>query len=108
MKSSALGKYSPEIVVFYDQFSDAPPDVCTSYRDDPLIVFPKLTYSGYNTKGIKTEESTLNIAMRVWYPDDLLDLVRSSGFEIRELFGGYKDEKWEEGSELVVSFGHSR
>ncbi len=79
-------------------------DVCTRYRDEPLIVYPELTYRRSNAAGIQLDEATLKIAMRVWYPDELIAMIKSHGFEISARFGGYEGEPWGEGSELVVAF----
>jgi hypothetical protein len=46
--------------------------------------------------------------MRVWYPDQLLTLIESHGFEVVDRFGGYQGEPWPSGSELVVVFTHAR
>ena len=80
---------------------------CSRYRDDPLTVFPELTYRRYDARGTQTAEAVLKIAMRVWYPDDLIHLIASHGFDVTERFGGYKGEPWGEGSELVVVFKHA-
>ena len=79
-------------------------EVCTSYRDTPLTVFPEITYRRYAEDGREVGQAVLNIAMRVWYPDDLLNLISSHGFTISSKFGGYHRERWQEGSELVVAF----
>ncbi len=42
--------------------------------------------------------------MRVWYPDELIEMIESHGFEITDRFGGYEGDRWREGSELVVVF----
>ena len=44
--------------------------------------------------------------MRVWYPDELTDRITAAGFAITERWGGYDDEPWGEGNELVVAFTH--
>jgi SAM-dependent methyltransferase len=83
-------------------------DICTRYRENPLVVYPELTYRRYDEVGKQTDEATLEIAMRVWYPDQLLTLIESHGFEVVDRFGGYQGEPWPSGSELVVVFTHAR
>lgn len=77
---------------------------CNRYRDEPLTVYPELTYRRSNAAGEHIDEATLRIAMRVWYPDELIALIESHGFEITDRFGGYEGEPWCKGSELVVAF----
>jgi len=77
---------------------------CTRHRDNPLIVYPVITYRRHDAAGAPIDEARLEIAMRVWFPDELLELVRGHGFETTGLFGGYDGEAWGEGSELVVAF----
>lgn len=79
---------------------------CSRYREDPLTVFPELTYRRYDARGTQIGEAVLNIAMRVWYPGELINLIESHGFAITKRFGGYEGERWGEGSELVVVFSH--
>ncbi len=79
-------------------------DICTRYSEDPLIVYPELNYRRYDASGAWIDEAVLKIAMRVWFPDELLALIESHGFEIIERLGGYEGEPWREGSELVVAF----
>lgn len=81
-------------------------DLCTRYREDPLIVYPELCYRRYDVSRQQIDEATLKIAMRVWYPEQLLGLIESHGFEITERFGGYQGEAWRKGSELIVVFSH--
>jgi hypothetical protein len=50
------------------------------------------------------EEIVLPIPMRVFYPDEFLDLIRSAGFTITGQWGGYAGEIYEQGQELVVEF----
>lgn len=82
-------------------------EVCTRYREDPLTVFPDLIYRRYNSAGKPADEAVLSIAMRVWYPDELVGLIESCGFVVTAKFGGYEGERWDEGSELVVAFKHT-
>ena len=77
-------------------------EVCDRYRDDPLTVYPDLIYRRHDSSGDQVDEAILSVLMRVWYPEQLIDLIESNGFEITGRFGGYQGETWGEGSELVV------
>ena len=81
---------------------------CTRYRDNPLTVFPKLTYRRYDAQGTQVGESVLDFAMRVWYPDELLNMIESHEFAVTKRFGGYEGEPWGEARELVVVFRHAK
>lgn len=78
-------------------------DRAVRIETDPLVAFPQLVYRFYED-GEQVDEALLNIAMRVYYPDELVALIRGAGFEVRDCWGGYAGEVYGEGSELVVSF----
>jgi SAM-dependent methyltransferase len=80
---------------------------CTRYRENPLTVFPRLTYRRYDACGTQTGEAAIEFAMRVWYPDELITMIESHGFVVTSRFGGYEGEPWGEGRELVVAFKHA-
>ena len=82
-------------------------DVCTRHRDSPLSVFPEITYRRYAADGKEVGKAVLNITMRVWYPEELINLISSHKFKVTSKLGGYQGERWEEGSELVVAFRNS-
>jgi len=42
--------------------------------------------------------------MRYYYPDEFVELIESHGFSIIGRWGGYSDEPYGEGGELVVAF----
>jgi SAM-dependent methyltransferase len=68
-----------------------------------LVFFPNLGYQ-YWVGDEMIEESLAEISMRVWYPNQLLDLIETSNFEIIDKWGGYQGESYGKGPELVVSF----
>jgi SAM-dependent methyltransferase len=82
-------------------------DICTHHRDNPMIVYPKIIYHRHDASGRQIDEATLQIPMRVWYPEELLRLIESRGFVVTDRKGGYEGEAWGEGPELVVVFRHS-
>lgn len=72
---------------------------------DNLILYPELVYRSYDGD-LLVDESVLNIAMRCYYPEQFAKLVEDHGFEILERWGGYADEIYGEGPELVIQFTH--
>ena len=50
------------------------------------------------------EEVVLPIPMRCFYPDEFLDLIRSTDFTITDTWGGYGGEPYGHGKELVAEF----
>lgn len=71
----------------------------------PLVLFPELVYRRFADERL-LDEAILRIAMRCYYPDDLVALVEAAGFAVAGLWGGYDGEAWGIGSELVIMFGH--
>jgi len=70
---------------------------------DPLVCYPELIYRYYEEDRL-IEELTVGIAMRCYYPDEFLTLIESHGFRVLDKWGGYADEPYGEGGELVVRF----
>ena len=68
-----------------------------------LVFYPNLVYQ-YFIEDELIEEAVMKIAMRVWYPSQLVDLVEGQGFEIMEKWGGYQGEAYGEGPEQVIAF----
>ena len=50
------------------------------------------------------DELVWPIAMRCYYPDQLLQLLEAVGFQGTGRWGGYEGEPYGEGPELVVEF----
>ncbi|MEM8782658.1 MAG: class I SAM-dependent methyltransferase [Planctomycetota bacterium] len=78
---------------------------CRHYQTDPLIMFPVLIYELIEDSRV-VDRAELPISMRVWYPDELIERIVGAGFHVIERWGGYDDEPWGEGNELVVAFTH--
>jgi SAM-dependent methyltransferase len=70
---------------------------------EPLILYPQLVYRRFADADVK-EEAVLDLVMRCYYPDELLDLVSGHGFKVVKTWGGYGDEEYGAGAELVVQF----
>ena len=78
-------------------------DVRRRLVEEPLVLYPELVYRRWRDEEM-LEEVVLPIPMRVFYPDEFLDLIRSAGFAITGSWGGYAGEPYGEGPELVVEF----
>ena len=81
---------------------------CHDFRrlaTNPLVLHPELIYRRWRGDE-PLEQVVLPIPMRVFYPDEFLDLVRSVGFTLTERWGGYAGEPYGQGKELVVEFSH--
>ena len=68
-----------------------------------LVLYPELIYREYDGDRL-VDETILKIAMRCYYPDEFDKLVCSKGFKIVNRWGGYSDEKYGFGPELILQF----
>ena len=71
--------------------------------ENPLVLYPELIYRRWQEDQM-LEEAVLPIPMRVFYPNEFSDLIRSAGFTITGQWGGYDGEAYGEGNELVIEF----
>jgi SAM-dependent methyltransferase len=68
-----------------------------------LILYPESIYRLYiedNLIGTVTQK----ICMRLYYPDQFMNLIKEKGFLIIDCWGGYEGELYGEGNELIVQF----
>jgi len=79
-------------------------DLHTAVQAEPLIIYPELIYRRYQNEKL-VGQAILRIAMRCYYPDEFLDLIKRHGFRILDTWGGYLGEPYGQGPELVVRFG---
>ena len=70
---------------------------------DRQVLYPRLIYRRYRD-GALIDEHINPICMRYYYPEQLIALVEDHGFSIIDTWGGYGDEPYGEGGELVVAF----
>jgi SAM-dependent methyltransferase len=70
---------------------------------DPLVLYPDLIYRRYRGE-VLVEEAVSQIAMRCWYPEELVTRVEREGFAVIQRWGGYAGELYGEGSELIIAF----
>jgi SAM-dependent methyltransferase len=73
------------------------------WEGERLVFYPNLGFQ-YWVDDQMIEETVAEISMRTWYPNQLLDLIETQGFEIINKWGGYQGERYGKGPELVVSF----
>lgn len=71
-----------------------------------LVLYPELVFRRY-VDGEFVDEAVLKIAMRCYYPEELLDLIAAHGFRVVNKWGGYAGEAYGEGPELIVEFAGS-
>jgi hypothetical protein len=71
-----------------------------------LVLYPELIYRRYRDNEL-VDEAVLKIAMRCYYPEELLSLIAAHGFRVLNKCGGYAGERYGEGPELIVEFGRS-
>jgi len=74
-------------------------------RIDPerQVAYPELIYRRYRGDALE-DEAILYLMMRYYYPDEFEEMVKNQGFEIVGRWGGYKDEPYGEGPELMLQF----
>ena len=70
---------------------------------EKLVIYPDMVYRRYVNK-VLVEEIIHPIKMRCYYPDEFKHLITDTGFTITELWGGYNNEVYNVGPELVIEF----
>lgn len=68
-----------------------------------FTAYPRLTYRYFEGETLK-DEATLDISMNAYAPVDFERLVTARGFVVVGKWGGYSDEVYGEGPELVIEF----
>lgn len=68
-----------------------------------FICYPRLIYRYYEVDEVK-DEAVLDIAMHAYTPEDFERLIIDHGFRVLDKRGGYNNEVYGEGPELVVRF----
>jgi len=71
-----------------------------------LVLYPELIYRRYRNDEL-VDEALIKIAMRCYYPEELLNLIAAHGFRVVDKYGGYAGERYSEGPELIVEFAGS-
>jgi SAM-dependent methyltransferase len=67
------------------------------------VLYPTLIYRRYRD-GVLVDEHRNPICMRYYYPEQFTALIEDHGFSIVQRWGGYCDEPYGQGNELVVAF----
>ena len=70
---------------------------------DRQIAYPELIYRRYRGATL-VDEAVLPLVMRYYYPDEFEKMIEDRGFRILGRWGGYEDEPYGEGPELVLKF----
>jgi len=70
---------------------------------DRQVVYAELVYRRYHGKNLE-DETVQKLVMRYYYPEQFEDAVTDHGFDIAGRWGGYQDEIYDEGQELVLQF----
>lgn len=73
-------------------------------KPDLQVMYPDLIYRRYQN-GKLVDEHVNPICMRYFYPDQFINLVESKGFKVLDSWGGYEDEVYGKGPELILSIG---
>ena len=72
--------------------------------EEKLILYPELIYRRFEND-VLVDEAILKILMRCYYPDEFEALISRHGFSIKNCWGGYSEEIYGQGPELVIQFG---
>ena len=70
---------------------------------DRQVLYPDLIYRKYR-EGVLIDEHINPICMRYYYPAEFVELIENHGFTIIGKWGGYTDEVYGEGGELILAF----
>jgi len=70
---------------------------------EKCVIYPALIYRLYDGDVLE-DEQVLEIAMRCYWPDEFEKLIAEHGFEIINRWGGYENELYGQGDELVIQF----
>jgi SAM-dependent methyltransferase len=70
---------------------------------DRLILYPQLIYRHYEAQSLR-HTAVLKIVMRCYYPDEFEKIIVDHRFRVVNRWGGYHEERYSEGSELVLQF----
>lgn len=73
---------------------------------DRLVIYPRLRYREHRGDQL-VGEAVLEIAMRVYYPEEFEVLIERHGFRVLDRWGGYAGEVYGQGPELVVKLADS-
>ena len=71
-----------------------------------LVVYPELIYREYSNEGL-INETVLKVALRCYYPQELIELVEDHGFYVTGRWGGYQGGRYGELGDLVVEFART-
>ena len=67
------------------------------------VLYPTLVFRRYRD-GLLVDEHRNPICMRYYYPEQFIELIEAHGFSVTGRWGGYRNEPYGQGGELVVAF----
>jgi ubiquinone/menaquinone biosynthesis C-methylase UbiE len=70
---------------------------------EKLVIYPDIIYRRYVNDAL-IEEMIHPIKMRCYYPEEFKQLIENMGFTITGSWGGYNNEEYGLGPELVIEF----
>lgn len=75
----------------------------TWINPDKLILYPEIIYREYRGEEL-IGKAVQRLVMRCYYPGEFEKLIIDHGFRIIDKWGGYNEEEYGEGPELVIQF----
>lgn len=82
-------------ITYYDRWAEIDPE--------KLILYPELIFRTYEGDVLKHED-VLKVPMRCYYPNEFDKLIVKLGFKVIHRWGGYANEPYGQGEELVIQF----
>jgi len=73
---------------------------------EKLILYPEMIYRRHLPDSVK-EEARMAFVMRCYYPEQFRALIESHGFRIKKEWGGYEDQPYGKGPELIIQFAEA-
>ena len=81
-------------------------DIRPRLTEAPLVLYPELIYREYSKEEL-INETVLKVALRCYYPQELVELVEGHGFCVTGRWGGYQGGRYGEVGDLVVEFARA-
>lgn len=70
-----------------------------------MLLIPFFQKKIWNRYGEMIHEYVNPICMRYWYPEELENELEQFGFKILQKWGGYENQEYGTGPELVIKVG---
>jgi ubiquinone/menaquinone biosynthesis C-methylase UbiE len=69
------------------------------------VLHPEMIYRRYRND-VLVDTHINPLCMKYWYPEQFKELIENEDFRIVQLWGGYLEEDFGQGPELVIAFQH--